>query len=69
MWVTQREITEAYLNGEDILRKYHFRRSLCLGLVAIPLFIAAVAFAYVVKSAVGINLFEAHLSDFIGAVL
>lgn len=69
MWVTQREITEAYLKDEDILRKWHFRRSLTLGLLAIPAFIAALAFAYVVKSAVGINLFDEHLSDILGALL
>ena len=64
MWVTQREITEAYLNGEDVLRKYHFRRTLCISIMA-PFFIVAVlAMLYALKTAAGINILpDQHLSD------
>lgn len=70
MWVSQREITEAYLNGEDILRKYNFRRTLCMVLVGPPFALAALALLYVLKSAAGINLFEEHhLIDLLQALV
>lgn len=62
IFVTQQEITRAYLEGWDVLtlerrRRYAFYAG-CV-LLALPML-------YLVKSALGINLFEFHLSDLLG---
>lgn len=62
IFVTQGEITRAYLEGWDVLvlerrRRYAFYVG-CV-LLGLPML-------YIVKSMLGINLFEFHLSDLLG---
>lgn len=59
MIVSQREITEAYLRGEDIRITYQRRVRAALLVCAVPAFFVL----YAVKSALGIDLFDFHLWD------
>lgn len=63
MLVTQREIERAYYAGTDILETYRRRHwfAVCgATIVVLPVFLVGL---YVVKSLLGIDLFEGHLAD------
>jgi len=59
--VTQQEITQAYLDGTDIRDLYRRRLWSMVALLALPSFFLL----YVIKSALGIDLFSFHLWDLI----
>ncbi len=65
MFATQKEIVDAYYADEDIFPLVRRRTVLLTSCVAIPLLLLFLYLLYIVKSAVGIDLFEFHLHDLI----
>lgn len=63
MWVSQAEITAAYLQGTDISAVYRRRVVQAYALVGAVLAGPAFFLLYYIKSALGINLFDFHLWD------
>lgn len=63
MWVTRREMEEAYYEGTDVLalyRRRHWFAAITATAIVLPILLVGL---YVVKSALGIDLFEFHLTD------
>lgn len=61
MWVSQAEITAAYLQGKDISATYRRRMVQAYVTAGAVLAVPAFVLLYFIKSALGIDLFEGHL--------